>query len=208
MTRDEQKSALLKLHQQFAHPPKKRLVALLKDAGGWREEYDDHLLEIQSKCELCKVYAVTPPRPVVSMPMAKELNEKVAMDLKQYKDRWMIDMWFRYTVSVFIRRKKPSNVIEATMKNWIGVFGLMGALMTDNGGEFSSDEMREITSILNVRLCTAAGMSPFQNGLCERVHAITDMMLIKLAAENKNVEIETLLLWANMARNSLQMWNG
>jgi hypothetical protein len=33
-------------------------------------------------------------------------------------------------------------------------------------------------------------------------------MLIKLAAENKNVEIETLLLWANMARNSLQMWNG
>ena len=208
MTQDEQKSALLKLYRQFAHPPKKRLVALLKDAGGWRGEYDDHLLEIQSKCELCKVYAVTPPRPVVSMPMAKELNEKVAMDLKQYKDRWMIDMWFRYTVSVFIRRKKPSNVIEATMKNWIGVFGLMGALMTDNGGEFSSDEMREITSILNVRLCTAAGMSPFQNGLCERVHAITDMMLIKLAAENKNVEIETLLLWANMARNSLQMWNG
>jgi hypothetical protein len=98
MTRDEQKSALLKLHQQFAHPPKKRLVALLKDAGGWREEYDDHLLEIQSKCELCKVYAITPPRPVVSMPMVKEFNEKVAMDLKQYKGRWilhMIDMWFR-----------------------------------------------------------------------------------------------------------------
>jgi hypothetical protein len=39
-------------------------------------------------------------------------------------------------------------------------------------------EMREITSILNVRLCTAAGMSPFRNRLCERVHAITDVMLI------------------------------
>lgn len=206
MTQDEQKSVLLKLHLQFAHPPKKHLVALLKDAGGWREEYDDHLLEIQSKCELCKVYAVTPPRPVVSMPMAKEFNGKVAMDLKQYKDRWilhMIDMLSRYTVSVFISRKKPSNVIEAMMKNWIGVFGLMGALMTDNGGEFSSDEIREITSILNIRLCTAAVMSPFQIGLCELVHAITDMMLIKLAAENKNVEP-----WANMARNSLQMWNG
>jgi hypothetical protein len=33
-------------------------------------------------------------------------------------------------------------------------------------------------------------------------------MLIKLAAENKNVEIETLLSWVNMGRNSLQMWNG
>ena len=49
--------------------------------------------------------------------------------------------------------------------------------MTDNGGEFSSDEMRETTSILNIQLCTTAGESPFQNGLCERVQAITDMML-------------------------------
>ena len=55
--------------------------------------------------------------------------------------------------------------------------------MTDNGGEFSSEEMREITSILNIQLCTTAGESPFQNGLCERVHAITDMMLTKLEAE-------------------------
>ena len=54
--------------------------------------------------------------------------------------------------------------------------------MTDNGGEFNSDEMREITSILNVQLYTTAGESPFQNGSCERVHAITDMMLAKLQA--------------------------
>ncbi|CAC5360728.1 unnamed protein product [Mytilus coruscus] len=33
-------------------------------------------------------------------------------------------------------------------------------------------------------------------------------MLIKLEAENKNVESGTLLSWANMAQNSLQMWNG
>jgi hypothetical protein len=73
---------------------------------------------------------------------------------------------------------------------------------------FKCFENASLHSILNVRLCTAAGISPFQNGLCERVHAITNMMLIKLASENKNVEIETLLSWANMARNSLQMWNG
>lgn len=143
--------------------------------------------------------------------MAKEFNEKVAMDLKQYKGRWilhMIDMWSRYTVSVFIQRKRPSDVIDAMMKYWVGVFGVMGAIMSDNGGEFSSDEMREIASILNIRLCTTAGMSPYQNGLCERVHEVTDMMHTKLEDENKTVNIETLLAWANMARNSLQMWNG
>lgn len=208
---DKRKSTLLKLHRQFAHPPKKRLVALLKDAGTWREEYDNDLTDIYAKCNLCKMYAVTPPRPVVSLPMATQFNEKVAIDLKQYKQRWilhMIDMWSRYTMSVFIDRKKPSNVVDVLMKNWVGIFGVMGSLMSDNGGEFNADEIREIASILNVKLHTTAGMSPYQNGLCERVHAVTDSMLVKLEAENKNVDIETLLSWANMARNSLQMWNG
>lgn len=94
------------------------------------------------------------------------------------------------------------------MTLWIGKFGVMKALMTDNGGEFNSDEMREVMSILNVQLCTTAGESPFQNGLCERVHAITDMMLVKLQADYGNGNSQTLLSWANMARNSLQMWNG
>ena len=39
--------------------------------------------------------------------------------------------------------------------------------MTDNGGEFSSIEMQEITSILNIQICTTAGESLVQNGLCE-----------------------------------------
>ena len=76
--------------------------------------------------------------------------------------------------------------------------------MTDNGGEFSSDEMREVASILNVRLITTAADSPFQNGLCERVHSVTNMMLLILMEENKKTERQTLLPWANIARNSLQ----
>ena len=102
-------------------------------------------------------------------------------------------MWSRYTISIFIDKKKRSNVIDTLMTHWIGKFGVMGALMTYNGGEFSSEEMREITSILNKQLCTTAGESPFQNGLCERVHAITDMMLTKLEAEYGKTNSQTLL---------------
>ena len=82
--------------------------------------------------------------------------------------------------------------------------------MTENGGEFSSDEMREIKSILNihVQLCNTAGESPYQNGLCERIQAITDMMLVKLEAEYGKTQSHIFLSWANMAKNSLQMWNG
>ena len=48
----------------------------------------------------------------------------------------------------------------------------MGSIMTDNGGEFSSDEMRELMSILNVKVITTAAEIPFQNGLCGRVHSV------------------------------------
>ena len=34
------------------------------------------------------------------------------------------------------------------------------------------------------------------------------MMLVKLEAEYGKINPQTLLSWANMARNSLQMWNG
>ena len=44
---------LLKLHRQFAHPHKNRLIALLKDAGVWREDYEETLVQMDEKCELC-----------------------------------------------------------------------------------------------------------------------------------------------------------
>ena len=59
--------------------------------------------------------------------------------------------------------------------------------------EFSSDVMPKVASILNVRLITTVADSPFQNGLCERVHSVADMMLLKLMEDNKKTEIQTLL---------------
>ena len=207
----EKYKTMLKLHRQFAHPPLKKLKSLLEDAGRWNDDCQDILEDIGKKCNLCKMYMKTPPRPIVGLPMASRFNEKIAMDLKQWKGRWIlhiIDMWSRYTVSVFIQRKRSNDVINALMQRWVAVFGVMESIMTDNGGEFSSDEMREVMSILNVRLITTAAESPFQNGLCERVHAVTDTMLLKLEEENQHTDSGTLLCWANMARNSLQMWNG
>ena len=69
------------------------------------------------------------------MPMVKDFNEKVAMDLKYYKGLWilhMIDIWSRYTISVFIHQIKTSNIIEVLMKNLVGVFGVMKDLMEGN----------------------------------------------------------------------------
>ena len=106
-------------------------------------------------------------------------------------------MWSRLTVSVSIDRKRPSDVIDNIMLQWVRA-----------GGEFSSDKMREVCSILNVQISTTAANSPFQNGLCERIHAVTDTMLLKLREQCPKTHIEVLLSWANVSRNSLQMWHG
>ena len=212
LTDEERYRTILKLHRQFAHPPALKLKTLMQNAGVWKDEFTPDLEKIQDSCELCKVYKRTPPRPVVAMPMASRFNEKVSMDLKKWGNKWilhLIDMWSRFTVSVFINRKTPNEIIDKIMMHWIGAgFGVMESVFTDNGGEFSSEETREVSSILNIEVATTAADSPFQNGLCEKIHSVTDNMLMRLQEQCPNTPIEVLLCWANMARNSLQMWHG
>ena len=162
----ERHKTLIKLHRQFAHPPLKKLKALLQDAGQWKHDYQEILEDIGEKCNLCKKYMITPPRPSVGLPMASQFNEKVAMDLKHWNGQWILhnmDIWSRYTISIFTPRKRSCDVINALMQGWIAVFGVMEAILTDNGGEFGSNEMREVMSILNVQVITTAADSPFQN---------------------------------------------
>ena len=46
LNRNDRFKTLLKLNRHFAHPPMKKLIALLKDAGVWKEEYEETLAEI------------------------------------------------------------------------------------------------------------------------------------------------------------------
>lgn len=212
MTDAEQKQTLIKLHRQFAHPTQNRLMAFMKDAGVWREKYQLMLNDIHEKCKICKMYKKTPPRPVVTLPIANRFNQVVTLDLKKWDEEHilhMIDMWSRLTVSVFIPRKDPKIVTEKIMTNWVSTgYGIMESLYTDNGGEFNSEESREVASVLNVKLLATAAQSPFQNGLNERNHYITDNMLQKMIEDYPGIPKETLLIWANVAKNSLQMWHG
>ena len=60
-------------------------------------------------------------------------------------------MLSRFTVSVFVVRKKSSEMIDKIMEHWAGAaFGVMEAILTNNSGEFSSNEMREVARIFNI----------------------------------------------------------
>ena len=173
---EERGKAILKLRRQFVHPPMIRLKALMQDAGVWKGEYQEELDSISNACQTCKLYAKTPARP-----LASSFNEKVAMDLKSWKGKYILhltDMFTRLSVSLFIRSKTPQEVVENVLQHWIGAgWGVMEGILVDNGGEFNNEEIREMSSILNIKISSTLGESLWSNGLCERNHQISDRLL-------------------------------
>ena len=87
------------------------------------------------------------------------------------------------SVLAFIRKKTPQEVVENVMQY---------------RGEFNNEKIRSSTP----------GESPWSNRLCERNHQSTERMLEILAEENLKSDKKILLGWTNVAKNSLQMWNG
>ena len=56
--------------------------------------------------------------------------------------------------------------------------------------------------------CTTAAEAPWQNGICERNHAVVDNILSRIVADFPSMDIETALAWACSAKNSLQQVYG
>ena len=116
------KKALLKLDRQFAHPPAAKLTKLLQDANQRKPDFEPILSSISESWEICKLYHRTPSRPVVCFPQAENFNQKVAMDLKKWGNRWilhLIDMWSRLIVSFLSIVKDP--VISLTILCYTGL---------------------------------------------------------------------------------------
>lgn len=210
----DKKKVVLKLHKQFAHPSGQRLKLLMKDAGVMHE-YIKLVDEIVNNCDICKKYKKTPARPVVSIPLARDFNDVVAMDLKEWDKKknicflHLIDMATRYSVSVVIHKKERQVIIDKILEKWIGTgLGTPEKFLTDNGGEFCNSEFRDMCENLNITVMNTAAESPFSNGLCERNHAVIDDMVCKILADQPECQLSTALAWAVHAKNSLQMVGG
>ena len=105
------------------------------------------------------------------MPMTRDFNEIIAVDLKLWQGKLIlhiVDMFTRYTISSFIPNKTPAAVVESLMTNWFCYFGYpTKAIFNDNGGEFVGKEMVELKNQLDIRSITTGAEAPFQNGMCD-----------------------------------------
>lgn len=202
-----------KLHKQFSHPSEQNLVKLLGDAGcNNGESLVNIVRKVSESCAVCKLFKKTPPRPVTCMPLAKDFNDVLTMDLKFWRPSiyfmHMIDAATRFSKSVVIRDKRPATIIEKFMVEWVGTFGRPQKVLFDNGGEFSNTEFLNMAQSLGTEVLTTPAYSPWSNGLCERNHCVIDENVSKLLKDNPQLSLDCALIWACNAKNSLAMVYG
>ena len=120
------KRALTKLHEQFAHPPHKRLKELIMASARWEEGMEEILGEIEDKCPVlkCQLKSGRSTKPVVAMPRATRLNQLMTLDLKVRHNKgpilYIIDCFTRLTVAEIIPNKRPKTVAEVIIRRWVG----------------------------------------------------------------------------------------
>ena len=200
-----------KLHMQFAHPSAERLIRLINRS----EHKNDSVLKneihsITDACDVCKRFKRAPSRPVVSLPLSSEFNELVAMDIKFYQSvplLHIIDSCTRYSMAVVLKNKQSKEVIDAIFKYWIAIFGRPMKIISDNGGEFCSDDFKAMAESMGIYITTTAAESPWSNGLCERYNQVIGESLDKIMSD-VNCTLTVALAWAVNAKNSLANVHG
>lgn len=117
-------------------------------------------------CEICLKYKRPTPRPVVGFSMAEEFNETVAVDLHQlgpslwYMYLHIIDVFTRFSAGAIIHSKQSSVFVDKFLQHWINIHGAIKRLFSDNGGEFSNQEVRDFCENMNIEVKTTAAELP------------------------------------------------
>ena len=200
----------IKLHKQFGHPSSQRLIQMIRNSGVKDSKLENKICQISENCETCIKFKKAPPRPVVSIPMANTFNEAISMDLKKFGNVYflvIVDLFTKYCASAVIHDKKPSTIIENIFRSWISIFGPPKKILSDNGGEFSNDSMREFGETFNIKILNTAAESPWSNGTCERLNAVLGSTVNKIIDET-GCKVSIALSWAVSARNALTTYSG
>ena len=93
--RAEKLKKAMKLHRQFAHASKEKLIKLVKESKEFNDkEFIKCIEEYCDSCEICRKYKRPYHKPIVGMPIANEFNEVLCMDLKEYKHNkvWILHL--------------------------------------------------------------------------------------------------------------------
>ena len=121
----------------------------------------------------------------------------------------LIDHATGYSAAAVVKGKKKEDIAEAIIKNWIGIFGTLRNILSDNGGEFNNKLLHEVCEQFNITMKSTVTEAPWSNGIVEGHNTILGKMIKKLKLDNNNTcPIDVIVSWANSAKNALQSCYG
>ncbi|XP_033752174.1 uncharacterized protein LOC117335982 [Pecten maximus] len=149
-------------------------------------------------CRSCDVCQRTVPKgritkaPLGSMPLIDTPFKRIAVDLvgplQPATDRGnryiltVVDYATRYPEAVALRGIETERVAEALVDIFSRV-GVPSEMLTDQGAQFTSQMMREVSRLLSIRRLTTTPYHPMCNGLVERFNGTLKQMLRRMCSE-------------------------
>ena len=197
-TEKESEKKVKKVHKVMCHPSFKTMSKFFQDSSGNRKEIMKIVKEVSNSCEVCKRFKKSPLRPKVGLPMSRDFNQCVSLDIKgPIKNKtyilYIIDTFSRLTRGVIIKDKLPKTIVKSVHSSWvlgnqIGP-GMPEKFLFNNRGEFNNNEMVDLAEKFALPLsAVTAANAPFSNGLCEKNHAIVDSIMAKLLADDLTIK--------------------
>ena len=149
-------------------------------------------------CRSCDICQRTTPKgriskiPLGQMPLIDTPFQRVAIDIvgpiqpiSENGNRYiltLVDYATRYPEAVPLRSIETTRVAEA-MVNIFTRVGIPKEILTDQGSQFTSDLMKEISRLLSIKQLTTTPYHPACNGLVERFNGTLKQMLKRLCNE-------------------------
>ena len=161
------------------------------------------------KCPECVKLAPNPREPLLTTPLPNHPWERVAADLFQLNGSTyllVVDYFSRYPEVIQLTSTTSKSVISS-LKSIFSRHGIPSVLMSDNGPQFDSSDMKEFANTYGFNHITSSPHYPQSNGLVERT-----VKTIKALLRHTNDPCLALLSyrstplpWCNFSPSELSM---
>ena len=108
--------------------------------------------QVSEKCEIYKLYDKPGLKPVVSMSLAEEFNEVVAVDLKIFKSNIILHLVVhatRFSAAAVVKSEDRNEIIKHIFRTFTFP---PSTFFCDNGGEFSNEHFNEMCDSYNITI--------------------------------------------------------
>lgn len=162
------------LHRRFGHPSALKLVHLLEKAGHDEHQNRQILEKIGKNCDKCQKHANAPMRFKFTLRDDVDFNHSIYIDIMYISGSpllHVVDEATRFQAAKWLRNMSSQHVWNVLRMCWIDVYlGPPDIINHDAGSNFTSQEFKDYSKSLNIKLKEAPVESAQTMSIVERYH--------------------------------------